>query len=111
MEINEAKAEELFENLTASSASGTGEEELLRIASKFSKQVSMRQIRKLIILKVVAPNFSNETVRQGLKDVVDIWIEYKQYHQSNGYVMAALDAISLRKFINDQTMKINLNKS
>lgn len=93
-----------------SSVSGTGEEELLRIASTYSRQISARQIRCLLYIEMVAA-VSPEETKKLLTQFIERWLELKQYNNSDIFVMKALEFISLRKFINENTMKLNINKT
>lgn len=101
--------EDALSGLLKSGVSGTGEEELLRIASTYSRQITARQIRALLYLEMAAV-VSSVQVQKMLKHFVERWLELKQYNNSDLFVMKALEFISLRKFINENTMKINLQK-
>lgn len=103
--------ENAFTNLFGGIASGTGEEELLRIAARFSRQISARQMRCLVRLTMAAEAAPKDSkTKAQLMAIVEHWLEYKQYHNSNLYVMRALDSISLRKYINDSSFKVNVQK-
>jgi len=104
---DDTNLEDAFQNLFKTSASGTGEEELLRIASVYSRQLSARQIKAVLYLEWVARDHE-EKVR--IRAFVDKWMELKQYNNSDIFVMKALEFISLRKFINENTMKVNIEK-
>ena len=41
---------------------------------------------------------------------VDRWLELKQYNNSDAFVMKALEFISLRKFLNENSLKVNIDK-
>ena len=95
------------------SVSGTGEEELLRIASTYSRQLSAQQIRIILYLEDLAYVFFNQGklhTAQRIRNFVTRWLELKQFNNSDVFVMKALEFISLRKFINENTMKINIDK-
>jgi len=104
-----SSAEDLFSGLFNVSDSGTGEEELLRIASQYSRQMDSRQIRSLCRLKAFSIKCEPK-IKEQIDVFVDYWINLKQYNRSNSYIMYALDSISLRKFINENTMKVNVMK-
>lgn len=93
-----------------SSVSGTGEEELLRIASNYSRQITARQIRALVYLELIA-EVSDDLTKRLINRFIEKWLELKRYNNSDIFVMKALEFISLRKFINENTMKLNINKS
>jgi len=99
--------EDAFQSLFRTSASGTGEEELLRIASTFSMQLSTRQMKALLYLEWIADGHPKE---KQLRMFVSRWLELKQHNNSDMFVMRALDAISLRKFIGENAFKISIDK-
>jgi len=104
--------EDAFQNLFKTSASGTGEEELLRIASTYSRQIDSSQILCLLYLEYRATQLkdTHEISAQLLHSFVDRWLELKQYNNSASFVVRALETISLRKFINENSLKINVAK-
>jgi len=105
----EVNIEEAFGNLFKTSASGTGEEELLRIASTYSRQFSAKQIKVLLYLEWQAKQYPPE-IRRQISDFITRYLELKQYNNSDGFVMKALEFIALRKFIGDNAFKINIEK-
>jgi len=105
----ELNLEDSFQGLFQNSTSGTGEEELLRIASTYSRQISAEQIKALLFLESESFDYDKQT-NQKIKTFVKRWLELKQYNNSALFVMKALEHISLRKFINDNTMKVNIEK-
>ncbi len=115
--------EDAFGKLFKSSVSGTGEEELLRIASNYSLQITAKQIKCLLYLEHKAKMFealANATegpekvkylyIFNYLHEFVRRWLELKEHNNSDVFVMRALDSISLRKFINENTLKVNIEK-
>lgn len=112
MEV-ETSVEDKFQSLFGSSVSGTGEEELLRLASSFSRQYSAKQIKIILWLELKAHEFE-ETGRtigaRAIRSFIERYENLKQYNNSDIFVMKALDSISLRKFINENTLRINLDK-
>jgi len=105
----ELNMEDAFGNLFKTSSSGTGEEELLRIASTYSRQFSAKQIKALLYLEWWLPKRSVEEQKR-LRTFIDKYLELKQYNNSDAFVMKALEHIALRKFINENTMKVNIEK-
>lgn len=96
--------EQVFSNLFEKG--GSGEEELLRIASTYSRQITPQQIKAILLL-----NYANSFLKTDiLKDFCDKWLELQQFNNSATFVMRALESISLKKFIGDQTFKINVDK-
>lgn len=106
---NKVNLEDALQGLFRTSVSGTGEEELLRLASTFSRQISAVQIRAILVLEHLAFG-SSDQVKAKIAHLITRWVELKQYNNSDTFVMRALDSISLRKFINENTMKIDVKK-
>lgn len=102
--------EDAFGNLFKTSASGTGEEELLRIASTYSRQLSTRAIKAILYLEWITAEREGKSYQERMKHFIDRWLELKQYNNSDQFVMRALDSISLRKFIGENAFKINIEK-
>lgn len=114
MENNNQNLGAAFQQLFGAKLSGTGEEELLRLASTFSVQLSARQVKTLVYLYCYVANAfeldEKPKVAQFFRDFVLKYIEYKQFNNSDIFVMRALDSIALRKFMNENTMKIQVQK-
>lgn len=113
VEPEERNLEDAFQSLFKTSASGTGEEELLKIASTYSRQISAAQIRAILYLEWIGRNLkaNGKTVEASqVSHFVDRWLELKQYNNSDMFVMRALDSISLRKFIGENAFKIDIQK-
>lgn len=96
----------LFEQTT-----GTGEEELLRIASNYSLQLTGSQIKRLLLLLVIA-TFKDPGDKEFLRieSFIDKWLELKQHNNSDLFVMKALEFISLKKFLGENSIKVNVEK-
>lgn len=105
-----ANLEDAFNDVFKTSKSGTGEEELLRIASQFSLQVTAKQMRCLIYLLHRAERSKNSNDKLLLQLFVRKWLEYKQNNNSDVFVMKALEHISLRHYINENSFKVNIEK-
>ena len=101
--------EDAFQNLFRTSASGTGEEELLRIASTFSMQITTRQMKALLYLEWASINLSPARRKQ-ITQFVERWLGFKQHNNSDLFIMRALDSISLRKFVGENAFKVNIEK-
>lgn len=109
----EKNLEDSWQSLFGSTVSGTGEEELLRLASSYSRQYSSTQIRILLYLGYRADLYEaqgNIYKAKQLRNFVEGYEKLKQYNNSDAFVMRALDSISLRKFINENTLRINVEK-
>jgi len=113
MEEQKQNLEDSFQDLFKASVSGSGEDELLRIAADFSMQLSAAQVRCLCYLhdKAIAlREKKKEIIAERLEKFVENYLRYKRNNNSANFVMQALGAISLKKFINENTVKINLMK-
>jgi len=108
--MEEEKAlETQFQELFGGAESPGGEEEMLRIAAKYSRQLNARQIKVLLFLQW-ASVLTSEVEAKAIRSFVDRWLEWKQFHNSDIFVMRALENISLRRFINENSMKVNIEK-
>lgn len=108
MEENKS-LEDSFQDIFKTSVSGTGEEELLRIAGDFSSQLSAKQIKAVLFLEMIAYEAQGE-LKQSLLNFVSRWLILKKNNNSDLFVMKALEYISLRKFINENSLKIDVSK-
>jgi len=105
--------EDAFQSLFSTSQSGSGEEELLRIASDFAQQLSAKQIRILLWLERVSDLLirgGREAEGRYILGFTERYLELKRKHQSAPFVMRALSEISLRKFIGENAVKVNVEK-
>lgn len=91
------------------STSGTGDEELLRVASTYSRQITGRQMKALLFLRFYC-YFIPEEQAERIRDFLNYWLELKQFNNSAQFVMRALDSISLRKFLGENAIKANIEK-
>lgn len=89
--------------------SGTGEEELLRIASTYSRQITGEQMRALLFLRYLS-NYLPGEMADRITDLLNYWIELKQWNNSALFVMKALEYISLKKFLGENAIKVNVEK-
>lgn len=109
IEKADVNLEDTFGSLFKTSTSGTGEEELLRIASTYSRQMSARMIKALLYL-IWLKEHTNQKQKMLIEQFIEKWLEYKQFNNSDVFVMRALDSISLRKFIGENAFKVNIEK-
>lgn len=111
--VEDKTIEEAALNIFGGSTSGSGEEELLRIASNFALQLSARQINRLLWLKLAALRLRNAK-KDNLAIVFDAfitnWLEWKKYNGSEAYIMRGLDSISMRRYLNEGSFKVNIDK-
>lgn len=107
MSDTDKNLESEFASLFGASVSGSGEEELLRIASRYSLQISATQIKALLFLEFL----SNIAPSLGwIKDFISRWLQLKENNNSDLFVMKALEYISLRKFLGENSFKVNIEK-
>lgn len=124
-ETADVNLEDAFGKLFKSSVSGTGEEELLRIASDYALQITAPQIKCLQYIEHWADKLRMMAKRPDLDANVKLyyewqasqlstfafrWLDLKRHNNSDVFVMRGLDSISLRKFINENTLKVNIEK-
>lgn len=108
--------EDAFQDIFSGSVSGGGEEELLRIASDYALQLSASQIRALLWLELKAIDLEAKKTPRSLvasaklKTFIKRWVELKRNHNSDMFVMRALDAISLRRLIGENSVKVDIQK-
>lgn len=110
--MNEEKRidlENLFKDLFQQT-SGSGEEELLRIASTYSRQITGYQMKCILLLEYVSNYLTDEAKKQAILGFLSRWLELKQFNNSAGFVMKALEFISLKKFLGENPIKVNIEK-
>jgi len=106
--------EEAFADLFKGGTTSTGEEELLRVASKYSMQLTTAQMKCLLYIawtanKIEADNPKSFVPLQ-LRDFVKKWLEFKEYNNSAPFIMRVIDFISLRRFLTEQSFKVDIKK-
>lgn len=109
-EKKDTNLEDTFQDIFKTSLSGSGEEELLRIASTYSRQLSAAQIRLILFLEDVAFRVKDERSAKRIRHFTERWLELKQYNNSDIFVMKALEFISLRRFLNENSFKVDIKK-
>lgn len=99
-------------DLLGNSSSPGGEEEMLRIASEFSLQLDADQIRAILWLEMFAKRLGRVLPEEGrwLANWCAEWRKLKKNNHSDQFMVAIMDKISLRKFFNEQTFKVNIDK-
>lgn len=105
--------EDAFQSLFKTSVSGSGEEELLRIASQYSLQITAKQIRCLLALHWFADELKEmgyNSYGQRIKDFAAMWLKLKENNNSDAFVMKALEFISLRRFLGESSFKVDIQK-
>jgi len=102
-----------FQQLLGSSMSGGEDEKLLELASNFSVQLSAAQVRTLIAVNMFADVLDSKgKIDQAkiLRSFLKKYLDLKKYHGSDFYVMRALDSISLRKFMSQTPIGVDVIK-
>lgn len=99
-------------DLMQDSVSAGGEEEMLRIASEFSLQLDADQIRAILFLEMFSARLAVILPEEGkwLKNWCSEWRKLKKNNHSDQFMVAIMDRISLRKYFNDQTFRVNIDK-
>jgi len=102
--------EQAFNDLFKGGTTSTGEEELLRVASKYSMQMTAQQIKALLYLQHWADQTKIETDKKIINNFIAKWLELKEYNNSAGFIMRVIDFISLRRFLTEQSFKVDIQK-
>jgi len=106
--------EEAFADLFKGGTTGTGEEELLRVASKYSMQLTTAQMKCLLYVVWQADKFefayNDSKTAETLRNFVKKWLEFKEYNNSAPFIMRVIDFISLRRFLTEQSFKVDIKK-
>jgi len=102
-----------FQQLLGSGGGAGEDEKLLELASSFSVQISGAQLRVLMSLytfsDVLELNGKPEQAKL-VRSFIKKYLELKKYHGSDFYVMRALDSISLRKFMSQTPIGVDVIK-
>lgn len=101
--------EQVFSDLFKGGTTGTGEEELLRVAAKYSMQLSAAQIKCLLYIQFQADRFGGE-VAKILHNFIKKWLEWKEYNNSAGFISHVIGDISMRRFLTEQSFKVDIKK-
>lgn len=113
-QTNGENLEEAFRDMFGSASSGGGEEELLKIASRYSLQLSAKQMKALLYIEMwidYYETFSETKMKaRQLKQFVTRYLELKQYNGSDLYLMKALEYVSLYKYIKEDAFKVMVDK-
>jgi len=99
-------------DLIGNSSSPGGEEEMLRIASEFSLQLDADQIRAILYVESFARRLALIMPAEGaiLLDWAKEWRKLKKNNHSDVFMVNIMDRISLRKYFNENTFKVNIDK-
>jgi len=104
--------EQAFAALFKNSASGSGEEELLRVASDYALQLNAEQIKILLYMEGIALSVreSSKWRYDRIITFIHRYLELKKHNQSDVFIMASLREISLRRYLNESSFKVNIDK-
>lgn len=102
--------EKLVATLFADSSSASGEEEMLRLASKFALQLGDTQIKALMLLQLFRDRYAGASPAQMVSNFIENYLEYKQYNESDRYVMTALKYTSLAMYIKENAFQVKIDK-
>ena len=108
----QAKMEVGFDTFVESLQSG-GDEELLRVASAHARQYTSDQIKVLIFLGMLVKIYNyqgDDLTAELVQFVIDEFKELKRYNNSDRFVMRALDSISLRRLMNNDSINFQLKR-
>lgn len=86
--------------------SASSDEETLRMVAQYSLQISPRQQMTINRLQMLAmdpkvPQFERERVVAFIRS----WMETKRYHDTMPFIGRTVDALSLRRFWSQDSMK------
>lgn len=76
-------------------------------------QMTAKQMKAILYIEWWIRKYrrdGKEDLASDLQTFVSRWLILKQNNNSDLFVMKALEHISLRKFINENTMKVNIEK-
>lgn len=116
MEEKVPTIQDRFQALLGSGGSGGEDEKMLELAAKYSVQLSAQQIRILLAINFIADMHEMRATdlslgyAKVLRSFLKKYIEYKQYHASDFFVSRAIENLSLRRFINSDAFKVNVQK-
>lgn len=102
--------EQVFSDLFKGGATATGEEELLRLASKYSMQLSTAKIKALLYIYWYSDTCGVPKLKIALDRFIENWLRLMEYNNSAGYIMKIMEFISLRRFLNEQSFKVDIKK-
>jgi len=108
-EIKEIDFSKTFEGLFQTFSPTAGEEEILRIASQYALQLTAPQIKILMFLKIYSL-FTDEEEKKAIETFLEDYLKYKRFHLSDKFIMKCLETISLKKFLGENWLKVNIEK-
>lgn len=100
--------ESLFGSLFQGTDTG-GDEELLRVATSYTRQFNSDQIKGIILLKWISKIVSDRE-RSQINDFIDTWLDIKQYNNSSAFVRQIVDSIAIKRLVNANNLKVNIEK-
>jgi len=93
-------------------ASGSPDEEMLRIASNYALQMNPGQIYTVMKLKAFAEDYKhiNPQLPERIEMFVSKWLEIKHFHESGNFILRTIDSLSLKRIIPSDATKVNVMK-
>ena len=89
-----------------------GDAQLLEVASKHTLQLNAEQIKAILYLNYLKDIYlTNEKEKVALNEFIKTYVQYTSHNSSQGFITEILGAISFRRFINENTLKINVGKN
>lgn len=93
-------------------ASGSSDEEILRIASNYALQLTPDQIYSIMKMKSFAEDYKhiNPRLPEIIENFTSQWLEIKHFHESGSFILRVIDALSLKRIIPSDATKVNVMK-
>lgn len=80
-------------------APGSGEEDMLNTATKYTLRLSPAQIKCLSFLNFAKNEIENGKNKQAIEEFIDKYLQFKQYCNSQNFILRIFDFHSLRHYI------------
>lgn len=89
-----------------------GDAQLLEVASKHTLQLDGMQIKALLYIEMFSSLYlTKESEKNALENFKKNYIRYTSHCASQPFIERVLAAISFRRFINENTLKVNIDKN
>lgn len=94
------------------SSSGGGDEEILKLASKYALQLNPFQMGTIMRLKMFAIDYgeSNPKLQIKIATFLKEYLDLKHYHESGMFIQRIIADLSLKRIIPQDATKINVMK-
>lgn len=100
----------IFENLFSPSSPLAGEEELLRIGTQYTAQLNTNQIKGLLLLEIGKEITEDQKAKKILENFINSYLKFKKYHGTDKFIVKLFEYISLKKFLGENWLKVNIEK-